>query len=352
MATSRPEPEIGDLAKAESWIFSAALHRQSTRTAELMARFEKEAFQQSFVIYTSTFVLGTLSGYALYPVIRSGLDMVDPKILELDLAEIGQPMAVVITTIAVTFGDLLSTTLGFGFDRLQAIRQSYYQEAAQLGILTNDLLLVFHDLPAEREAAIRRLYRHARTIYFTTDEARNDPRNNLSYIYMPGATSPFDDPLLRLIRQMSTFSGNLRSRDSFLERILDRIDSSCRLLSARRDERLSWELSRSPSALYFSLLSLSTVFFLAYILLTSNLTWPGYQLFFAAISGALALLYLVLLDLGDVHRGAFTVNSGLRGETGTAPILKPAIDCIAFFLDEAREECRQKALPLKGPGEF
>lgn len=30
-----------------------------------------------------------------------------------------------------------------------------------------------------------------------------------------------------------------------------------------------------PPALYFSLLSLSTVFFLAYILLTSNLTWPG-----------------------------------------------------------------------------
>ncbi len=49
-------------------------------------------------------------------------------------------------------------------------------------------------------------------------QARNDPRNNLAYIYLPGATSPFDDPLVRLIRQMSTYSGNLRSRDTFLER--------------------------------------------------------------------------------------------------------------------------------------
>ena len=38
----------------------------------------------------------------------------------------------------------------------------------------------------------------------------------LDYIYVPGVSPPFDDPLVRLIRQIAAYSGNLRSRDRYL----------------------------------------------------------------------------------------------------------------------------------------
>jgi len=343
-----------ELTQAEKRAFQAAGANRAKALISVarIHRAEFQSFIRSTLAYTAVLMVTSFVGYVVYPYLHNMVRIVDPAMLALDLAEIGQPLGIVITTLAITFGNLLATALGFGFQRLQAIRQSYYEEAAQLGVLTNDLLLLFHDKPNEREAAIRRLLRHGRAIYYTTDKARRDPRNNLDYIYIPGTTSPFDDPLVRIIRQVSTYSGNLRARDAFLERILNRIDEGCRQLSAQRDERISWELSKPPTAMYFSLVSLNALFVLAYIMLTCKLTWEGYQLFFAAMTGACCLLYLVLVDLNSVHGGAFTIHSGLRGKEGTAPILKPTIECMSDFLAEARQECRLNGIPLKMDREF
>ena len=135
-------------------------------------------------------------------------------------------------------------------------------------------------------------------------------------------------------------------------RILDRVDQTCRTLRERRDDRVSWELSQTPSALYFVLLALNSLFYVAYLVLTCNLTWVGYRMFFATITGSVSLLYLVLIDLGDVHRGSFTVNAGLRTERGTVPILKPVVETIELFLEDARAECCRLDIPLKPDVDF
>ena len=134
------------------------------------------------------------------------------------------------------------------------------------------------------------------------------------------------------------------------ERILDRIEYSARELRQRRDDRVSWELSQTPPAMWLTLLVLNSLFYVDYLVLTTNLTWPGYRVFFGAITGAVALLYLVVLDLGDIYRGTFTVNSGMKGPRGTAPIMKPIIDTVETFLDDARRECARRGLPLKSDG--
>ena len=82
----------------------------------------------------------------------------------------GQPLGLVITILGITFGNLLSTTLGFNFTRLQSTRIALYDEAAQMGLLLNDLLIVFQREPAERELSFRRLLRHAKCSYYITDE--------------------------------------------------------------------------------------------------------------------------------------------------------------------------------------
>ena len=41
-------------------------------------------------------------------------------------------------------------------------------------------------------------------------------KQNLDYIYVPGVSPPFDDPLVRLIRQVAAYSGELRSCDHYL----------------------------------------------------------------------------------------------------------------------------------------
>ena len=45
-------------------------------------------------------------------------------------------------------------------------------------------------------------------------QARID--HNLEYIYVPGVSSPFDDPLVQLIRQIAAYSGTLKSSDGYL----------------------------------------------------------------------------------------------------------------------------------------
>ena len=139
---------------------------------------------------------------------------------------------------------------------------------------------------------------------------------------------------------------------SFAERILDRVDWTSRTLRQRRDDRVSWELSRTPTALYFVLGVLNSLFYVAYLVLTCNLTWVGYRMFFALITGALSLLYIILIDLGDIQSGSFTVNAGLRREVGTAPIMKPVIETIEIFLQDAKEECVRLKIPLKPDEDF
>ena len=215
-------------------------------------------------------------------------------------------------------------------------------EGAQLGLLPNDLLLLFEDFPQERATAFTGVLRHARSVYFATKEAKINPDNKLTYVYVPGMSPPFDDPLVQLIRQISQYSGNLRSRDNYLDRIIDRCDASCRSLSELRDERVSWQQSGVPPSLYFALVCLNVVFFFAYLLVTANLQYAGYQVFFGLLAGACAILYLVIVDLESEIEGSFTVNTGLNVlEMGTTPIVKPAIDAIERFLSDARLEIRR-----------
>ena len=124
----------------------------------------------SFVVYSGAFLLTTCVGWSMFPVLQVYLRQLDPMLTTLNLTEVSQPVGLAITIFGITFGNLLSTTLGFNFSRLQSIRIALYDEAAQMSLLMNDLLILFKDVPAEREASFRRLLRHAKCTYYTTDE--------------------------------------------------------------------------------------------------------------------------------------------------------------------------------------
>ena len=317
-----------------------ALFEDTVQRLSSMKAADRRLLKQSASTYSAVFICGTAVGATVYPLCISLVKALDPAIATLSLDELAKPLGLLITALAVSASNLQSTALGFQFNRLRSIRELLYDEAALLGILMSDLLLLLEDHPKEREVAFTRLLQHTRSIYYATDEARANPANKLEFIYVPGLIAPFDDPLLRLLRQINKFSTaqNLRQpTDAFVANTT----TSIKALAAKRDARVSWEKASIPPALLYALVTLNLLFFGAYLLMTANLQYAGYQVFFGLLVGLVSILYLILYDLDGVTSGSFTVNGGLSiDEEGTIPILKPAMDTITYFLDDARKNVR------------
>ena len=147
-----------------------ALHSVDSVNVARIQRQKLGSFLASFLVYSGVFFVTTFSGWAVYPILQGYLRHLSPEIYTLDLAEVGQPLGLAITIFGITFGNLLATTLGFNFSRLQSIRIALYDEAAQMGLLLNDLLIVFKDVPDERESSFRCLLQHAKCTYYTSDQ--------------------------------------------------------------------------------------------------------------------------------------------------------------------------------------
>ena len=92
--------------------------------AEVLAIEERKLEQRlTWVIrYSGVFLGGAAAGYVLFLPLEEGLRLLDPSVQDVNLDEISQPLQIVITAIAIAYGNLLATTLGFLFGRMQSIR--------------------------------------------------------------------------------------------------------------------------------------------------------------------------------------------------------------------------------------
>jgi len=229
---------------------------------------------------------------------------------------------IVISSISILFGTLISETITSLRQRQQDIRTNIYREAGELRIL-QAMVESFPPTKMYRERAISYLIQYcSRLIYECQPGIQTQKLFSSSPLLPSSRRTPTanilcgDSEMSGFLNQLNEMNTNNNKKERFSEAILAECYMSVSRLNSERSERISSFQSGFPPLHYGILIVLALTICFAFLLETNQdillfLDAVKLRILWGMLVGVFSALGIVCYDLVDPFRGSYQINKSV-----------------------------------------